>query len=264
MIICAPRTIFPRLHVHAIQVNDCMTAVPKTNSDNSIEALRDARSEPFFCWPGKPLFNYYLKRLLIVGIWFKLLFNGSDYIAGLHLYRVPVAMDWELATIPFIPHFTLIYSSIYFSMLLVPFVLRTKHELHAMAMALATVIGLATIVFLVAPTEPAYGPLPRSYTLDWLHEVTKMLALRHNLAPSLHVAMSWLILRTLATKATRPIAFALYGWAAAIALATLLTHQHHVIDVLTGSILAETIYHLVYRRSARHAERMPERVMSVD
>ena len=138
-------------------------------------------------------------------------------------------------------------------MLLLPFVLRSKQELHAMAMSLTTVIGFAAVIFLVAPTEPAYGPLPNHYPLDWLHESAKMLALRHNLAPSLHVAMSWLVLRALATKAPPVIALSLYGWAGAIALATLLTHQHHVIDVVTGCLLTELVYRLMYRPRAIQA-----------
>jgi len=231
-----------------------MTAAPKNSVPDAVETPRlDGAVTPFFRIPDRAHFRYFLKLALIVGIWFKLLFNGTDYIASLHPHRVDVAMQWELSAIPFVPQFTLIYSSIYLSMLLLPFVLRTRRELRAMGMALMTTIGVAAIAFLLFPTEPAYAPLPSHYPLDWLHEVTRRLALRHNLAPSLHVAMSWLILRTLATKASTAVAVSLIGWAWAIALATLLTHQHHVIDVMSGALLAELIYRVVYLKRARNA-----------
>jgi len=40
-------------------------------------------------------------------------------------------------------------------------------------------------------------------------------------------------------------------WAAAIALSTLLTHQHHILDVLTGWALASVCIKVIYKHFMR-------------
>jgi membrane-associated phospholipid phosphatase len=62
-------------------------------------------------------------------------------------------------------------------------------------------------------------------------------ALEYNMVPSLHVALSVCCVAIFVRRATAFGRVLLWSWAAAIALSTLLTHQHHVIDAVTGWLL---------------------------
>jgi hypothetical protein len=74
------------------------------------------------------------------------------------------------------------------------------------------------------------------------------MALDHNAVSSLHVALSCACAAAYAGRCGR-IGKALLGtWAAAIALSTLLTHQHHLLDVVTAIALAAAGKWLVYDR----------------
>jgi membrane-associated phospholipid phosphatase len=61
--------------------------------------------------------------------------------------------------------------------------------------------------------------------------------LDHNMCPSLHVAMAVAAAYVYALHSTRPAKRFWWLWAAAIMVSTLLTHQHHVIDVLAGAVV---------------------------
>ena len=62
--------------------------------------------------------------------------------------------------------------------------------------------------------------------------------LEYNLVPSLHVAMSIVCVDIYSRRAGYFVKSVLWVWGCAIALSTLVTHQHHVLDVITGFVLA--------------------------
>ena len=61
------------------------------------------------------------------------------------------------------------------------------------------------------------------------------------MCPSLHVGMATLTSYMYAKVSSRAIAAIVVAWAVAIALSTLFTHQHHVVDVLAGALLGYAI-----------------------
>jgi membrane-associated phospholipid phosphatase len=111
----------------------------------------------------------------------------------------------------------------------------------ALARAWATV-ATGIVVFLCVPTvvrRPAFAS-DGSLTAR-LHDVVLVADTpAGNAAPSLHVALA--VLLAWALGRDRPRARAL-GWtfAAAIAASTLLTRQHHLVDVVTGALLAISV-----------------------
>jgi membrane-associated phospholipid phosphatase len=56
----------------------------------------------------------------------------------------------------------------------------------------------------------------------------------YNMVPPLHVALSVCCIAAFVRRASQPGSTLLWIWAAAIALSTLLTHQHHVVDAISG------------------------------
>jgi membrane-associated phospholipid phosphatase len=194
------------------------------------------RREPFLAWPGWALLAEALLLALMTILWWVLVYHGADWLTGLRSHRVRVHLDAELA-MPFVPAFILAYVSLDLMFLPAPFILRSSRELQALALSVAVVTAVAGVCFLLFPAELAY---PRRDPGDWAapFAFARAMALRYNLAPSLHVAMSCICLAAYASHCGAAGKVLLATWAAAIALSTLLTHQHHLLDVLTGLALA--------------------------
>jgi membrane-associated phospholipid phosphatase len=188
---------------------------------------------PFLAWPGWQHLSRAGGLAVAVGLCFSLVYGGADVLTGWRPLRFPVHFEWELA-IPFVPATVLLYDSVYLHYILAPFVLRTRHELDAYALALVAVILVAGVCFLLYPSELAYPPNLDAGVWTGLVSATRRLALRYNLAPSLHVALAVLSMAVLATRARGVGKMLLWTWAGLIALSTLLLHQHHILDVVTG------------------------------
>jgi membrane-associated phospholipid phosphatase len=148
---------------------------------------------------------------------------------------------------PFVPPFILAYLSMDLVFVPAPFILRSRRELEALALTLAAATAVAGVSFLLFPAELAYArcdPGPWSAFFGFAREV----ALSYNLVPSLHVAMSCICLAAYATRCGATGRLLLTTWAAGIALSTLLTHQHHLLDVAAGLALAVTCKRFIYDR----------------
>ena len=115
-----------------------------------------------------------------------------------------------------------------------------------MTATLAIVTAIAGIGFLLLPAEPAYPPLDAG-RWEPLAAWNRHIVLTYNLVPSLHVALSVVTLSAYATRCGNLGKGLLATWGAAIALSTLLTHQHHLLDVVTGLILGWGGHRLVYQ-----------------
>ncbi len=168
--------------------------------------------------------------------WFLLVYGGADWVTGQHSYRVPIAMDWE-SRIPFVPASVVAYMSIYALFLLAPFVLRETGQLNQLGRAIFVMIAISGVIFLAVPSELAFeSQQPRSWK-TWIW-VADTLNLRYNCVPSLHVGLSVACVAAFTRYTAGMFSFVLWLWAAAVAASTMLLHQHHLIDVLTGWWLA--------------------------
>jgi membrane-associated phospholipid phosphatase len=207
------------------------------------------RPEPFWHWPGRDLLLHYLRLGAVVGAWFTLVYVGADWLTARHGWRVRVHLDLERHT-PFVPAALLGYVSEYVLFALPPFVLGTRRDLDALAAALAAVILVAGVVFLLVPAAPAFPPPSERGVWEGPVRFFKWLALPHNLVPSLHVALSVACVTVYARRAGLPGKMLLWLWAGVIAASTLLLHQHYLLDVLTGAALGWAGARAVYDRWA--------------
>lgn len=184
--------------------------------------------------------RYAAQLTALIGAWFCLVFVGADWLTVHRAIRVRVHLDGELR-LPLVPVFLIAYMSIYLLFLAVPFVLRTRREAASLAIAQFITILVAGIGFLLIPGQLAYAP-PRDLGV-WgpLFRSADRLNLDYNLVPSLHVAMSVVCIEAFSRRAGLTGRIALRGWGVLIAASTLLTHQHHVLDVVTGYGLAMAV-----------------------
>jgi membrane-associated phospholipid phosphatase len=202
---------------------------------------------PFFGWPGWRHLGRSVLLSLAQLAWFVVVFGGADWITANHSFRVRVHLPGEL-DVPFVPQAVLGYMSIYLLFLAAPFVLRTAREVTALTCTLMAVTGVAGVCFLVLPVDNLF-PTPREMGA-WTAPVSfaKWLALRYNMLPSLHVALSVCCIAALARRAGLAGRLLLWTWAVVIGWSTILLHQHYLADVIAGFALGSAGYRFGYRR----------------
>ena len=197
------------------------------------------RCGPFFAWPGWPHLRYATLLSIANTLWFVLVYDGMDALTARRSFRVPVHFPAELA-IPFVPAMTLFYMSIYLLFWMAPFVLRTRREFRALVVTMAVAIFCGGIGFLLFPANLAFAQ-PREEDLGvWsaLFHFADKLNLTYNLLPSLHVAFAVICVAVFSARAPLTGKVLLWFWAAMVAASTVLIHQHHLLDVATGWLLA--------------------------
>ena len=210
---------------------------------------RRGTQDPFWGWPDVATLRTFLWVGTAGAIWFALIYGGADAVTSRRTFRVAVHFEAE-KVIPAIPAAVWAYMSIYALFLMGPFVLRSSRRLIALGAALAAVALVAGIGFVLFPAELVY-PVPVDASgpgatgdvyrfADWLN-------LEHNLLPSLHVALSVTCIGAYATRAGRVGQLLLWIWGVAVALSTIFTHFHHVLDAVTGFALG-LAGALIYRR----------------
>jgi len=162
-----------------------------------------------------------------------MVYIGCDWLTAHRSLRVPIHLTVELS-IPLIPGAVVVYMSIYLLFLAGPFIVRDRREFAALIFALALATLMGGIGFLLVPSQAAFAP-PRELGVwaDLFHFADR-LNLDYNMVPSLHVALSVCCIDVFARHAAPAARALLWTWAAAIAVSTVLTHQHHVIDAVSG------------------------------
>ena len=175
------------------------------------------------------------RAALRLSAWFALVFYGADALTSMHTLRLSVFADWELA----IPYWPAAYP-LYLSVLALPFVVgwlaREPAEVQRWERRMAVVIAVAGVAFVLLPAAPGYAPADAGAWQPWA-TFTRWAAGRHNLLPSLHVALALVTVRAAWPRAGPTLRAVLATWLAALMASVLLTHQHHVADVVAGVVL---------------------------
>lgn len=194
------------------------------------------RERRFLAWPGWELIGCTVVLGLGLSLWFYCIYGATDYLTSQHSRRVRIHLDAELS-IPLVPAMALVYAAITPMFWLAPFILRSRAELWALTKTAAILVAIAGVCFVLFPAEAAF---PRGSNSDgWgtILEWARLPALRYNMVPSLHVTLTVFLTRLYARHAPTAAVFVLWLWAGLMILSTLLTHQHHLLDVITGFLL---------------------------
>jgi hypothetical protein len=152
------------------------------------------------------------------------------------------AQPWHLylsaeLSIPFVPELISVYLSMFVLFLIPPFLLPAV-RMPALGKQLIAGTLLGGLVFLLLPAELGFPrEVPASPGYAKIYAALFGLDRPHNLVPSLHVYFSAAIALACAAVA-RPLTRALLlVWLGVIVLSTLLTHQHHVVDIVAAFAL---------------------------
>lgn len=151
---------------------------------------------------------------------------------------------WEHA-IPFVPFMILPYMSIDLFFVAAPFLFPNVRELKVFVTRVASAIILAGICFLVVPLRFAF---PRPHAAGWLgafFDWFRGMDAPYNLFPSLHAALLLFLIDVYLQHLRGLTRAAVIFWFVLVGLSPLLTHQHHVIDILGGFALAAVCFFFI-------------------
>lgn len=181
--------------------------------------------------------------LLVCLVPFYLFFAGRA--RGGVAYAPELPLDRLL---PLVPASALVYGALYAFLIALPvLVIQTRELVHRTVRAYLAVWIAAYVCFLLYPTvaprpEQVIGGGYATWGLRFLYDADPPF----NCFPSLHVAHSFVsalachrVHRTLGRVAT--------GFAGLVAISTLLTKQHYVLDVIAGTLMAVAAYLLFIR-----------------
>jgi membrane-associated phospholipid phosphatase len=207
--------------------------------------MPDAQPAPFI--PDKKRARAYLLWVAGITVVFMCVYPTINWFTDTRAHRYQLYLPFEL-DIPLVPVFIWAYISMY-ALFLMPLFMVSASRMDALGKQLVAGTLLCGIVFLVLPADLGFmrevpeEPLYAS-TFAALFGVDRP----HNLMPSLHVVFSCLILFMCREGHHLILRVLLFVWVVLIVASTVLVHQHHLIDALTG--LAVT---LVLRRYIRPA-----------
>ena len=161
-------------------------------------------------------------------------------------------LEQELS-IPFVPVFVWAYISLYLLFLIPPFFLKpARMDVLGKQLVAATVFCGA--LFLLFPAKLGFErAIPDDPFYQSIFANLFAVDLPHNMVPSLHVTFSSLILFTLIDTQQAVFLKIFFGvWIVLICASTVLVHQHHLLDVAAGLLVATTFIRFI-GKGERHA-----------
>jgi membrane-associated phospholipid phosphatase len=193
--------------------------------------------------------------------YFWIVYFAGDFVATHATQRHHVALPFE-ADIPFVPWAAVIYLTVTPFFCLAPFVLRTPQQLLPLFVTMCVEVTLAGIVFCLFPVELSFSPHEVAGVPGFFHRLATTVALTYNCVPSLHVALVLTCAWAYTSVGGRRWRIFVWGWALAIVVSTLLTHQHHLADLASGIVLAALAVRYVPPRVRQWQENQAVRASS--
>lgn len=185
-----------------------------------------------------------LTRSALLSLLFVTVYGGCNWLAEQRTSVGVWYFDWE-RQIPFWPAMILPYLSIDAFFVVAPFLCRDRDELRVYARRMTAAILVAGACFIVMPLRYAFERPVADGWLGALFQAFTSLDRPFNLFPSLHVTLAVILVDMYWRHTKGVLRFVVAGWFLLIGLSTVLTYQHHVIDVVGGLALATAIFYAV-------------------
>ena len=185
-----------------------------------------------------------------VGLVFTVFYGAASAITALHPDRMHVHFAFE-PSIPFMPSMSLVYLSMDLLVMLSVVLLKDWRGLTPFAAAIIIETLIGAVFFILIPIERVFPP--RIVTGFWapFFETADTMNLKHNDLPSLHVAFSCTAAMAYGQRSGWLGKIFFGGWASAIAVSTMLIHEHHLVDLIAGFLLAAAVMRWAYPWASR-------------
>lgn len=163
------------------------------------------------------------------------IYFGAGHLANTR-ETVGLYWSWE-RDIPLIPWMIWPYLTL-FSLFQLPLFHMSAKQISALSHQSTATLVIAGMAFLLLPAHLGFPPI----VVEDLHQpifgLLSIVDTPHNLAPSLHVTFSALILLGCAAQTSPNLAWSYRFWLLLLSISTVFVHQHHIFDVISGLALA--------------------------
>ena len=144
--------------------------------------------------------------------------------------------SWELA-IPFMPLLILPYMSIDLFFVTAPFVCGSRREMNVLVKRLVFANLVAAAFFVLMPFQLGFERATVGGWQGLVFDTFREMDLPYNLFPSLHIAQLGVLAAVYGGHTRGVLWVACQAWFGLIIASTVLTHQHHLIDIAGGVLL---------------------------
>jgi predicted protein tyrosine phosphatase len=173
----------------------------------------------------------------VLSLLFLAVYGTCNYIASQQTDVGTLYFEWE-RYIPFVPLMIIPYMSIDLFFVAAPFLCRDERELATLWKRIVFAIAVAGVCFLFFPLRFAFERPQASGWLGAIFNWFRAMDQPYNLLPSLHIALRTILAYHYAQHTAGILRAASHTWFSLIGVSTLLTYQHHVMDVVGGFMLA--------------------------
>jgi len=153
--------------------------------------------------------------------------------------------EWE-RLIPFVPLMIVPYMSIDLFFVAAPFLCRSERELAAFSKRIVAAIVIAGICFLLFPLRFAFGRPPASGWLGVVFDWFRAMDQPYNLLPSLHITFRTILAQHYHRHTRGILRWTSNFWFVLVGLSTVLTYQHHLVDVVAGFALGVCCIYFIH------------------
>ncbi len=201
----------------------------------------------FFSFAGAPRLKWSRGAFftsVATSILFLAVYNLCNYITSLRTDVSVWVFEWE-RQIPFVPLMVIPYMSIDLFFVAAPFMLGEERDLLVFRRRIAAAILSAGACFLLFPMRLAFERPHAEGLLGAVFNPFVAVDKPFNLLPSLHIALRTILADAYARHTKGIWRFSSHVWFSLVGFSTILTKQHHLVDVAGGFILAIIVFHLI-------------------
>ena len=179
----------------------------------------------------------------LTGLLFVVVYNVCNRLTHIRPDVGVWVFQWEQFW-PVVPAMIVPYWSIDLLFVLAPFLCTAREEVMVYRRRMGFVIMGAALGFLLIPLRFAFArPEVSGVFAPWFAALYSF-DFPHNLFPSLHIALRTVLADHYVRHSRGAGRWLVHGWFSLIGISTLLTWQHHLVDVLGGFWLAGIALHL--------------------
>lgn len=187
-------------------------------------------------WPA-------LRTSIVLSVLFLVVYLGTNRLTALRNDVGVIVFDWE-RHIPFVPLMIVPYMSIDLFFVIAPFLCAGGDERQVFSKRIVTAILIAGACFLLFPLRFSFERPQADGWLGAVFDSFREMDRPFNQLPSLHIALMAILADVYARNTKGLSRIMLLVWFGLIGVSTLLTYQHHFVDVVGGLFLAAICFHV--------------------
>lgn len=174
------------------------------------------------------------------------IYLGTNEIAAQRTSFYQLYFEFE-RDIPMVPWMIHIYNSFHVLLLFNFLILKNPLKIRAIAISLIASSAIASVFFLLFPAELGFSRTENMVGYEFWYDALHWIDHPHNLVPSLHITFSALSAYVISTEIRSNILKSIFlTWFLLICSSIVLVHQHHLIDVVSGFLLAVLVKFAIY------------------